>query len=45
VVSASTDLSTWTPLATNQLVNGTFTFSDPGATNFPQRCYRAMLLP
>jgi hypothetical protein len=45
VISASPDLKTWTPLFTNPLVNGSMIFTDLLATNFPQRYYRAKLLP
>jgi hypothetical protein len=41
VVEASTDLSNWTPVITNNLVNGTNTFRDSAWTNYPQRFYRA----
>ena len=41
-VETCTDLSNpvWTPLATNLLVGGTFYFSDPQWTNYPNRYYR-----
>jgi uncharacterized delta-60 repeat protein len=43
VISASTDLQTWTPLATNPLTLGSLIFTDILATNFTQRFYRANL--
>jgi uncharacterized repeat protein (TIGR03803 family) len=45
VISASTDMRTWTPLATNPLVGGALNFTDTLATNFLQRFYRATLQP
>jgi uncharacterized delta-60 repeat protein len=45
IISASPDLQTWTPLLTNPLVNGSLIFTDLLSTNFPQRFYRAILLP
>jgi hypothetical protein len=45
VISASTDLKTWLPLATNQLVGGTLNFTDVLAPNFANRYYRATLRP
>jgi hypothetical protein len=43
VVSASTNLQTWVPLATNPLTGGSLNFTDALATNFPSRFYRAKL--
>ena len=42
VVQACTNLTNpvWIPLATNTLTSGSSYFSDPGWTNFPNRCYR-----
>jgi uncharacterized repeat protein (TIGR03803 family) len=45
VISASTDLQNWLPLATNPLTGGTLTFTDSLAPDFPRRFYRAILLP
>src|SRR5258708_38631056 len=45
VISASTDLQTWTPLVTNTLTSGLLNFTDALATNFTQRFYRARLQP
>jgi len=45
VVYASTNLQTWVPLATNPLSLGSLTFTDPLATNYPKRFYRAQLSP
>ena len=42
VVQASTDLATWQPVETNTTVNGSFYFSDPYASGFPNRFYRVM---
>ncbi len=43
VIQASTDLSHWTPLATNTLSGSTFQFMDTQASNFSSRFYRALL--
>ncbi len=43
VVDASTDLLSWTPVATNTLVNGTAAFNDSSWTNYPNRFYRARM--
>ena len=40
VVEASTNLVTWTPLATNTLTSGSANYSDPQWTNYPTRFYR-----
>jgi hypothetical protein len=45
VISASTNLQNWLPLATNPLGSGSLTFTDTLATNFPSRYYRATLKP
>jgi uncharacterized delta-60 repeat protein len=45
VIEASTNLAVWSALATNTLGLGPLYFSDPSTTNFPQRFYRAVLLP
>lgn len=46
VVQASTDLSTWSPLTTNQLsFDGSMQLIDNQSTNLPKRFYRALLLP
>jgi len=42
--TASTNLVTWTVLATNTLGASPVHFSDPGSTNFQQRFYRAKLV-
>src|SRR6185437_3809237 len=41
VIEASSDLNTWTPLATLTASNGTLNFTDPDAGNSSQRFYRA----
>jgi hypothetical protein len=44
VIQASTDLTTWIPIATNVIPgSGFIPFADPFATNFSRRFYRAML--
>jgi len=40
VLFASTNLTVWTPLATNLAITNQFNLLDPGASNFPQRFYR-----
>jgi hypothetical protein len=41
VLEASTDLGTWTPVATNaSSTNGIFLINDPGMANYPYRFYR-----
>jgi hypothetical protein len=37
----SANLIDWTPLFTNQLVGGSWTFTDSNAPAFPRRFYRA----
>jgi hypothetical protein len=41
-VSASTNLSTWTPIFTNLPVSGAWQFTDSNAVAHPQRLYRAV---
>jgi hypothetical protein len=41
-VEASTDLLNWTPLCTNQVVNGSIDFIDPDAQTSQSRFYRAV---
>jgi hypothetical protein len=44
VIQASTDLTTWIPIATNVIPgSGFIPFADPFATNFSRRFYRATL--
>ena len=43
VISASTDLQTWTPVATNLLPYGKLSFTNMTATNSPIRFFRANL--
>jgi hypothetical protein len=45
VVQASTNLTSWSPLSTNNLVGGRFYFTNNGLANPRQRFYRALLLP
>jgi hypothetical protein len=45
VISASTNLHNWLPLATNPLGSGSLIFTDKLATNYPSRFYRATLEP
>jgi hypothetical protein len=45
VIFASTNLQTWTPLATNPLPGGSLNFTDTLATHFTRRFYRALLQP
>ncbi|MDB6108789.1 MAG: IgA Peptidase [Pedosphaera sp.] len=45
VVQASTNLTSWTSLSTNNLVNGQFYFTNSGLANLSRRFYRALLLP
>jgi len=40
VLQATTNLTTWTPIATNTAVTNGFDFFDPAATSFPLRFYR-----
>jgi hypothetical protein len=42
VLQASTNLSTWTPISTNNAVTSPFNLLDPKATNFPYRFYRVL---
>jgi hypothetical protein len=43
VIQASSDLKTWNPIATNSLSgSSTVTISDPQATSFARRYYRAV---
>ena len=43
VVLGSTNLTMWVPLQTNVLNNSLWYFSDPSASNFSRRFYRAAL--
>jgi hypothetical protein len=42
IIQASTDLATWTPLATNSPPNGIWEFVDTTNANSPRRFYRAL---
>ncbi len=44
-VDASTNLTSWVPLATNTAFGGSFTFIDTNAPAFKSRFYRAALTP
>jgi hypothetical protein len=41
-VESSTDMQTWTPICTNQVVNGSIDFADPNAANSASQFYRAV---
>ena|ERR1044071_77972 len=41
-IEYSTDLANWTPICTNQVVNGSIDFVDPDAQNDQMRYYRAI---
>ena len=41
-IEYSTDLVNWTPVCTNQVVNGSIDFVDPDAANSPGRFYRIL---
>ena len=43
VVFASTDLLTWTPIATNVAATASVAFTDAGAANQPHRFYRTVV--
>jgi hypothetical protein len=43
VVEGSTDLTGWTPIATNVLPSTALYFSDPDSANFSCRFYRVRL--
>jgi len=45
VISASTNLQNWLPLATNPMAGGSLTFTNTLAPNYPSRFYRATLQP
>jgi hypothetical protein len=45
VIEGSTNLASWSGLATNSSPSTPFQFSDPGAGNLSQRFYRAQLAP
>ena len=42
VLQASTDLSSWTPIATNAATTNVLFFVDPNASNYPSRFYRML---
>jgi hypothetical protein len=41
-VEYSTDLLNWTPISTNQVINGALDFVDPDGAGAPARFYRAV---
>ena len=43
VIQASTDLQTWTPVATNVVATGSVLFTDTVATNYHSRFYRVVV--
>jgi hypothetical protein len=45
VMQATTNFANWIPLATNPTTVSPFYLTDPGATNFPYRFYRAVQQP
>ena len=44
-LDASTNLTSWTAISTNYVPEGVLDFRDPNADAFPNRFYRAVLLP
>ena len=44
-VLASPDLVQWTPILTNQTLDGVYPFSDPDPAVVTKRFYRAVLVP
>jgi len=44
-IEASTDLLSWTPIATNTLSTSIWNFVDVNSTNFTHRFYRAVCSP
>lgn len=44
-IHASTNLSNWTPIATNNLVNGQFDYTNQSGASFPVRMFRAVTPP
>lgn len=45
VIEASEDLQAWSAISTNTSIRGVVNYTDPAATNFRHRFYRALLLP
>jgi hypothetical protein len=45
VVQASTNLTSWTSVATNAPFNGTFNYSDPETSSYSMRFYRVLINP
>jgi hypothetical protein len=43
-IEYSTDLARWTPVCTNQVINGSIDFVDPDTAGNPSRYYRAVPL-
>lgn len=43
VIQATTDFQNWTPILTNTATIGTITVTDPNASNYPARFYRALV--
>ncbi len=44
-IEYSTNLTDWTPVCTNQVIDGSINFIDPDAASNPSRFYRAVPLP
>jgi hypothetical protein len=42
ILQSSTNLITWTSLATNLATTNLFYLTDPGASNYPYRFYRIL---
>ncbi|MCW5553310.1 MAG: hypothetical protein KIS67_14265 [Verrucomicrobiae bacterium] len=45
IIEASTNLTVWSPLLTNQLVNGLFNFTNLNGGDAPNQLFRAVVIP
>jgi len=45
IIQVSTNLTNWTPVSTNQLVNGQFDYTNQTAASFPLQMFRAVVPP